>query len=120
MIKEQEEAIEKCREIIEKNNNIVKEAQKSGDINAMHLVADLDKESIRIETVLNMLKEKDKEIEKKDKIIDLMVDSFQQICVTPNLAKYWWKRICKGELKICEGRLCEDCIKEYFERKASE
>ena len=72
MIKEQEEAIEKCREIIEK----------------------------------------------KDKIIDLMADSFQQVCVTPQLAKYWWKRICKKDSKICEGRLCEDCIKEYFERKA--
>ena len=33
-----------------------------------------------LETVLNMLKEKDAEIEKKDKMIDLLIDKLNQGC----------------------------------------
>ena len=67
-----------------------------------------DKEAIEI--VLNMLKEKDKEIEKKDKIIDEMALSFNT------------------ELSMCEDckkcfeskdiyKCCKDCIKQYFESR---
>lgn len=67
----EEEAIEKCKKIIQQNKEIVKQARLSKDINAIELTANCDDESTAIETVLNMLKEKDTEIEKKDKIIDL-------------------------------------------------
>lgn len=64
-----EEAIEKCKKIINTNNNVIKEARRVRDINTMQLVASLDDESIAIETVLNMLKEKEAEIEKYKKLL---------------------------------------------------
>ena len=80
----------------------------------MQLTADLDTDSIAIETVLSMLKEKDKQIEEyqnmlatndmlhviecenKDKIIDLMAEQL----TTPIHDKEW--------------------IKKYYENKAKE
>lgn len=74
-----------------------------------------------IETVLNMLKEKDKEIEKKDKIIDLMTEYINY------LSDELVQATGKNELDFCDGNKCcedsdyscEECIKQYFERKAS-
>ena len=65
MTKEQEEAIKEC-EALKKCLIIYSE--------------DLDnvKSGKALETVLNMLKEKDTEIEKKDKIIDLMSQELQK------------------------------------------
>ncbi len=65
---------------------------------------------VAIETVLNMLKEKDKEIEKKDKIIDLMAEVF-------------YKKF-KAELLLEYGFENEKDLKQYFkeiaERKREE
>ena len=63
-----------------------------------------------LETVLNMLKEKDKEIEKKDKIIDLMAE---HIHIT---GEYECPNInCEDNGSIT----CEGCIKQFFEQKAT-
>lgn len=59
-----------------------------------------------IEKVLNMLKEKDEEIEKKDKIIDLMAEFIEKVTV---------------DLKIAFGENMlwnRNEIKQYFEREA--
>lgn len=61
------EAIKHCKEIIKQNTTIVKDAYKSRDINTMQLVANCDKDNIAIETILN-------ELEKKDKQIGLMAE----------------------------------------------
>ena len=58
-----EQAIEICNEIIQQNNEIVKQTRLNKDINAMQLTANCDNESLAIETVLSMLKEKDAKIE---------------------------------------------------------
>ena len=109
-----EQAIERLKKMIQINNGVIKEARKNGDIFAMQLTADLDTDSIAIETVLSMLKEKDKQIEQyqnmlatndmlhviecenKDKIIDLMAEQL----TTPIHDKEW--------------------IKKYYENKAKE
>lgn len=109
-----EQAIERLKKMIQINNGVIKEASKNGDIFAMQLTADLDTDSIAIETVLSMLKEKDKQIEQyqnmlatndmlhviecenKDKIIDLMAEQL----TTPIHDKEW--------------------IKKYYENKAKE
>lgn len=62
-----EQAIERLKKMIQINNGVIKEARKNGDIFAMQLTADLDTDSIAIETVLSMLKEKDKQIDKLKK-----------------------------------------------------
>lgn len=85
----EEEAIRICKKIIKQNNEIVKQTRKNKDINAMQLTANCDKESIAIETVLNLL-------ENKDKMIDLM-----------------------GEKIFEEGIVWEnkEDVKQYYERK---
>ena len=87
-----EQAIERLKKMIQINNGVIKEARKNGDIFAMQLTADLDTDSIAIETVLKLL-------EKKDKIIDLM-----------------------GEKIFEEGIVWEnkEDVKQYFENKAKE
>lgn len=160
-----EEAIEKCKKIINTNNNVIKEARRVRDINTMQLVASLDDESIAIETVLNMLKEKDAEIEKykklladnlakelnnsikakekadtdlddldkgwkvelekKDKMIDLILDFIYDIwCVCPvttthELDVYDFN---VNQCADCEhlDKKCKSCLKQHFERKAEE
>lgn len=61
-----------------------------------------------IDTVLSMLKEKDKEIEEKDRIIDLMAEFIEKVTV---------------DLKVAFGENMlwnRDEIKQYFERKSKE
>ena len=57
-----EQAIERLKKMIQINNGVIKEARKNGDIFAMQLTADLDTDSIAIETALSMLEEKDQKI----------------------------------------------------------
>lgn len=63
MNKEQEEAIEICNKIIQQNKEIVKQTRANNDINSMQLTANCDNESIAIETVLNLIKDQQTEIE---------------------------------------------------------
>ena len=63
-----------------------------------------------IETVLNMLKEKDKEIEKKDKIIYEMLRSFADIGFGFDY--------CNNDDRCIND--CDKCLMQYFERKAKD
>ena len=60
--------------------------------------------------ILNVLKEKDKEIEKKDKIIYKMIDSFIDLG--------FGFEYCSNDDRCIND--CDKCIKQYFERKAKE
>lgn len=79
-----------------------------------------------LKTVLNLLEKKDidiietkeanrqlsVELQKKDKILDLMI----KVMIDSSICDYFIKQNCKhyaGENK----KLCDVCIKEYFERK---
>lgn len=123
---EQEEAIE----IIEKMVKSYIEADECGLSNN-----DFKHEIKAMQTVLSMLKEKDEyikdandittemsndikkltsEIEKKDKIIDLMAEEINQLggdyddfCIDTV-----WNEDCDED--------CKNCIKQYFERKSEE
>lgn len=132
MTEEQEEAIESLEQLINIRKN------KAGQIKYDNCICS----TTDIETVLNMLKEKGTEInkykrknkelsnqllkiykeqdnynariEKKDKVIDLMAKYIADI---DN------EDICfEIENKHCDKNMdygeCEDCIKQYFERKA--
>ena len=89
MTKEQEEAIEMLEDI--KNNSWTTKYIMSSD-------------SKKAETVLNMLKEKDKEIEKKDRQINLMAEIF-------------YKKF-KAELLLEYGFEGEEQLKQYFKEIA--
>ena len=130
----------------------------------MQLVASLDDESIAIETVLNMLKEKDAEIEKykklladnlakelnnsikakekadtdlddldkgwkvelekKDKMIDLIIDFFYKLTQeSPGTTIHYLEKngFDTSKCNNCSpGNDCRKCFKQYFERKAKD
>ena len=150
MIKEQEEAIEKLEYYLK--NSAYKRENSDFFKNGGWEVVDLEIPK-SIETVLSMLKEKDKEIEHwkngferelednrkntcellkqdliiraKDKQIDLMADFIYKIwCDYPGSIFHKLKEAGFDESKcgFCEhsDRMCKDCLKQYFERKAEQ
>lgn len=121
----EEEARERCKQIIKDNNEIIKEARKNRDINSMQLTASLDNDSIAIETALNLLEKKDidiieakeanrqlsVELQKKDKIINLMAEEFE------NLKLAYFKKEDGGEFMGKYRTYNKNDWKQYFERK---
>nr|DAJ23401.1 MAG TPA: hypothetical protein [Caudoviricetes sp.] len=116
MTKEQE-AIESLEQLINIRKN------KAGQIKYDNCICS----TTAIETILNMLKEKDAEIhqkntelaEKKDKMIDLLIDYID------TLSEYYTRAEGKNN-EFCDEKCidknidCYDCIKQYFERKAEQ
>lgn len=89
MTKEQDKAIERCNKLIE--------TEYSNWIGITNQKA--------IETVLNLLKEKDAEIEKKDKMIDLILDKFKEG------TEYYYSEF---------DYMTKEDLKQYFERKVED
>ena len=106
-----EQAIERLKKMIQINNGVIKEARKNGDIFAMQLTADLDTDSIAIETILSMLKE-------KDKTIDLMAETINNHDIDEDICKQMGQKENCNEFEDKEK--CKECIKQYFENKAKE
>ena len=100
MTKEQEEAIEICKK------KIIEPFYDFPNPTSIEL-KDTDVEAI--ETVLNMLKEKDKEIENKDEIIDLMAYDLADYVM------YYEYDKCRNPVMIKNKA---EQLKEYYERKA--
>lgn len=102
MTKEQEEAISRLRKI---TNRQILYGNKYGIV-----IEEFKKLQEDIETVLNLLKQKDAEIEKKDKMIDLMAVEIGDISNNSYC----------NSTKECNDEACKNCIKEYFERKVED
>ena len=100
MTKEQEEAIEMLEDI--ENNTWTTKYIMSSD-------------SKKAETVLSMLKEKDREMEKKDKIIDLMATFIDAQNIRMLEDEY---TAIKNIYTIIGFDKDKEGIKQYFERKA--
>lgn len=115
MTKEQEETIDRLRKIT--NRQILYGNKYGITIEGFREVQE------DIETVLNMLKEKYKEIKKKDKIIDLLVNKLNQDCKVfengeiKEIVEIYEKIKSTSDLRGIELR--KECIKQYFERKAT-
>ena len=108
MTKEQEEAIEYLEESVLIYKNTIPKISK-----AIETVLSMLKEnSAEIEHKNTELAEKNAEIEKKDKIIDLMTDSFVE--------EGFYSEHCQTLIDndICPDD-CDKCVKQYFERKAT-
>lgn len=108
MPKEQDKAIERCNKLIE--------TEHSNWIGITNQKA--------IETVLNMLKEKDTEIEKKDKMIDLIIDFFYKLTQeSPGTTIHYLEKngFDTSKCNNCSpGNDCRKCFKQYLERKAKD
>ena len=129
MTKEQERAIERCNKLIEtKHSNWIGVSNQKA-----------------IETVLNMIKEKDVEIkkykrknkelsiqllkiykeqdnynariEKKDKIIELMTLLMSNLDIYEEICKHQVRAFCDNKPEGVTLDVCAKCIKQYFERK---
>lgn len=137
MTREQEEAIEYLEQFIGKEKEYKHKPIK---------IKILPNTRNAIETVLNMLKEKDKEIEKlkeenknimklnanmskrhlddifkikrKDKIIDLMAIFMANLDIDGEICKYQVSAFCDNEQKGVTLDVCAECIKQYFERRS--
>ena len=79
-----------------------------------YIVDEADKTNKAIETVLNLIQTQQAEIEKKDKIIDLMAKAIgdeplptEEYCIFRNFD-------CPA---VGGNRDCKECVKQHFERK---
>lgn len=135
MTEEQEEAIESLEQLINIRKN------KAGQIKYDNCICS----TTDLETVLNILKEKDVEIEKKDKIIDLrnkelrikedelklsdeeriklykmidlMAEYISNLDIDEDICKEQSDNNCDDINREVE---CKDCIKHFFKRKAKD
>lgn len=110
MTKEQEEAIK----FLELHTNFMGKLDKGRCIRIPEENFTKTKQSI--ETVLNMLKEKDKEIEKKDKIIDLMAEQLIRVPINKSKRNFEEPNF-EEEIIIFADK---EYIKQYFERKVED
>lgn len=104
MTKEQEEVINSLEQLINIRKN------KAGQIKYDNCICS----TTDIETVLNMLKEKDAKLDKKDKMIDLM---------SKIIARKPGSRIEICHNMQCDKKVakeCKICTKQYFERKVED
>lgn len=108
MTKEQEEAIK----FLELHTNFMGKLDKGRCIRIPEENFTKTKESIK--TVLNMLKEQDAKIEKKDKMIDLMAEYISDLDIDEDIRKKQSDNNCDDINREVE---CKECIKQYFERK---
>lgn len=105
----EEKAIERLKDLIHTCDAGIKEHGEYDDFFKE------DKEAIK--TVLNMLKEKDTEIQKKDKMIDLMAEYISDLDIDEDICKKQSDNNCDDINREVE---CKECIKQYFERKVED
>ena len=72
----------------------------------------------QFETVLNMLKEKDAELEKKEKMINKMIDEIMIHYQVKTMRKMCCPACKIGERACTYSGIHRNCIKQYFERKS--
>lgn len=114
MTKEQERSVE-MRNTEERLHDLIDDIRQN-KIKACELISEEGKYNLAddIETVLSMLKEKDKEIKKKDKIIDLMAEQIKIPEPTMKIESF----DIKPETKFGMRYLNKEEIKQYFEKLA--
>ena len=85
-------------------------------ISILHPCTNIKESEIKaIEHILSDYKRVLKENEEKNKIIDSMI----KVMIDSSICDYFIKEKCKnyaGE----NGKICDDCIKQYFENKVKE
>ena len=101
----EEEIIKILKEIIQKNQQVIKEAYKNKDINTMQLVADIDNEAIAIQGLLDLYN-KEKEI---NKVLEKQIEELesQLIDIHSNFCKFNWKE--------SNGEQVHNQLKELYE-----
>ena len=106
---------EQAIEIIEKMIKSYIEADECGLSNN-----DFKHEIKALQTVLNMLKEKDAELEKKEKMINKMIDEIMIHYQVKTMRKMCCPACKIGERACTYSGIHRNCIKQYFKNKEKE
>lgn len=115
MTKEQEKAIKYFEDKIKVHKKQIDKLKEEGQFEGNGTMIDIYKLRIcMITIILNMLKEKDTEIQKKDKMIDLMAEYISDLDIDEDICKKQSDNNCDDINREVE---CKECIKQYFERK---
>lgn len=117
MTKEQSEVIKDIKKYI---HDIISESVDEVGYKRYEISEEEQEFFNNIERLLNMLKEQDKEIEKKEKMIDLLLDFiYKMSIIRPGTIMYDLKGdgFDTNKCGYCKDKSCKDCIKQYFERK---
>lgn len=116
-----EEAISELEAYVMNNSNYDEEVAEAIRV----VLAELEKQQADIEDCKKCVIRDDlhnyiEEFEKKDKIIDAMADALK-FSFNSGI-NFFPSSICKceGDIRKCEGKICTECIKEYFEKKVGE
>jgi hypothetical protein len=107
MIKEQEEAIKEIKTYM---HDYTMESFDDDGYTRYEISEEEQNFFNNIDKLLNLLKEKDAEIEKRDKMIDLMAERINWLCKTNGILLD----------KEHEEDFNEEDIKQYFERKVED
>ena len=86
----------------------------------VHTDDELEEKYEALGDVLNMLKEKDKEIEKQDKMIDAMAILMANMDIDEEVCKHQVATFCDDKPEGVTLDVCAKCIKQYFKRKCEE
>ena len=105
MTDEEKKAIKICKKIITEKFNLD------------YSIDNVDKEAI--ETILNLIQKQQAELEKKDKIIDLMERFIADLDIDKDICKHQVAEFCEGTDGVSLD-ICVKCINQYFEKKVEE
>ena len=119
MAKEQEEAIKVLEqykhECIEEYKAELDDKKYTDEQHASYLHQQIE----AVHIVLSMLKEKDAELEKKEKMINKMIDEIMIHYQVKTMRKMCCPACKIGERACTYSGIHRNCIKQYFERKAT-
>lgn len=94
----EEEIIKTLQEIIQKNQQVIKEAYKNKDINTIQLVADIDNEALAIEGILDLYnKEKEKNKYYEEELKATIEQSVPKYKIREKIKEYSKERYIAGE-----------------------
>jgi len=114
MTKEQEKAINNLKQYIKDDKTCNSERKDLKDFDKFYINHCID-----IETVLELIKSQQKQIDKQSEIIDDMAECLAYYTSTPLREKYYCFKSMQCEI-VGGSKRCPDCIKEYFERKVED
>ncbi len=72
-----------------------------------------------LKTILNLIQKQQAELEKKDKIIDLMERFIADLDIDKDICKHQVAEFCEGTDGVSLD-ICVKCINQYFEKKVEE
>lgn len=122
LIQTEQVEIKEYKKIIAQDNKEYEHMKKSlkGIISRSN--AEIEKKDIELIETKEANRQLSLELQKKDKIINLMVDHIMSFYRSDVIEDWFDNRVCSVMKKSktiadCVEYVCEDCIKQYFERK---